>query len=292
MTQRSKERRARQRAAATERQQRIRRSVLERWGPSAPQDRVERAGFLAAHAILEEHGLTPSGVREIGFNCAAFTNATLAPQMSQPSCACASGCAWCCAREVTSWPTEVIQLASWIESRRSAEVSSLLEKLRDAVAAADEQRSTGRSARTPCPLLAPDHTCSVHEARPSSCAAVFSTDAADCKEYAEGSEHTGKMAANLTLLLPSQIAAHVIMQRGGPATDGAGAAVDLHSGLASALERGTDAAAAAWIGGEDVFRVARERVQRRMERLRDERRAQVAPSAGGLVTLGRPKAPG
>ncbi len=292
MSQSSKERRAKERATASERQQSMRRSVLERWGPSAPEDRVERAGYLAAHAILEEHGLTPAGVREIGFNCAAFTNDTLALQMSQPSCACAPGCAWCCMREVSAWPTEVMQLASRIESLRAEEVSSLLARLRETVALADEQRAAGRSPRLPCPLLTPDRTCSVHDGRPSSCAAVSSTDAAACKAYAEGNAHTDKMAANLALLRPSQMAAHVIMQRGGPPTDGAGAAVDLHAGLALALERGADAAAAAWIGGEDIFRAARERAERRMERLRDEMRARAASTAPGLVTLGKPKAGG
>jgi Fe-S-cluster containining protein len=290
MSQRSKERRAKERAAAGERQQRIRRSVLERWGPSAPQDSVERAGYLAAHAILEEHGLTAAGAREIGFNCAAFTNVALAPQMAPRSCACAPGCAWCCMREVTAWPAEVIQLASRIESGRGEEVSSLLARLRETVAMADAQRSDGRSPRSPCPLLTPDRTCSVHEARPSSCAAVSSSDAAVCKADAEGKEHMGKMAANLALLVPSQVAAHVIMQRGGPPTDGAGGGVDLHAGLALALERGAEAAAAAWIGGEDIFRAARERAQRRMERLREEKRARAGSTAQGLVTLGSPKA--
>ena len=290
MSRGSKERRAKERTAAVERQQRLRGRVLERWGPSAPQDRVERAGYLAAHAILEENGLTPAGVRDIGFNCAAFTNTTLEPQLRESTYACAPGCAWCCMLEVSAWPAEVIQLASFIESRREGEVSPLLAKVRETVTLADSQRAAGRWPRVACPLLAPDRTCSVHEARPSSCAAACSFDAARCKAYAEGISDKDKdrIAANLELLAPSRMAAHVIMQRGGPPTDGAGGGIDLHAGLAVALERGAEAAAAAWIAGADVFQEARERSRWRMEKLAAEMRARTAPAAPRLVTLGRP----
>jgi Fe-S-cluster containining protein len=290
MSRGSKERRAKERASAVERQHRLRRRVLERWGPSAPEDRVERAGYLAAHAVLEESGLTPAGVRDVGFNCASFTNGTLAPQLGDPSYACAPGCAWCCMLEASAWPSEVIELASFVESRRAEEVAPLLARLRETVALSDGQRAAGRWPRVTCPLLSSDRTCSVHDVRPSSCAAACSFDAARCKAYAEGTEEKDRIAANFALLAPSRMAAHVIMERGGPRTDAAGGALDLHAGLAIALERGALGAAAAWLAGEDVFREARERSRWRMERLAAEMRARSGPGPQGLVTLGRPPA--
>jgi hypothetical protein len=288
MSQSSKERRAKERAAASERQQRIHRIVLERWGPFAPLERVERAAFLAAHAILEEHGPTPAGARNIGSSCAKFANVTLAEELKPRMCVCERGCAWCCLLGIPAWPTEAIHLAAWIESRRTkGEVTSLRARLGEAVSQADLDRSSGR-ARVACPLLTPERRCSVHEARPASCAATFSFDAARCQAYAEGTEPDQKVGVNAALLVPAEVAAHVLMQRGGPRTDGSGAGIDLHAGLAIALERGSNATAAAWIGGEDVFRAAREHFERRRDRLKAQKGGRGAAKPPGLVMLGRP----
>lgn len=289
MSRSSRERRAHERANANERRLALQRRVLGRWAASAPKEPLQRAQYFASHEILEEAGLSAVGVRDVGLNCAGFTNTVLAPKAHRPGCACASGCAWCCVLEVSAWPAEVIQLAARLEAGQTpSQRTSLLARLREAVALADGERSAGRQPRVACPLLMPDRTCSVHEARPSACAAVFSVDAARCQAYAEGTEHADKdrIGLILTLLAPAQVAAHVIMQHGGPPTDGSGASVDLHAGLAAALEMGAEAAATAWIAGEDVFREARERSRLRAASTADGG-PQAAPAPSGLVTLGR-----
>lgn len=289
MSRSSKERRAHARADVNEQRLLLQRRVVGRWAASAPREPLERAEYFAAHELLEQTGLCAVGVRSVGSNCAAFTNAVLAPKAHRPDCACASGCAWCCVLEVSAWPAEVIQLAAQLEGRTPSERTVLLARLREAVALADAERAAGRRPRVPCPLLAPERTCTVHEARPSACAAVFSVDAAPCRAYAEGTEHPAKDRIGLivSLLLPAQVAAHVIMQHGGPSTDGTGASVDLHAGLAAALEMGAERAATAWVAGEDVFRQARERCRRRAESAQTEDAARSGSTPSRLVTLGR-----
>jgi Fe-S-cluster containining protein len=253
----------------------------------APLERVERAGFLAAHAILEEHGLTPAGARNLGSSCAKFANGTLSEEVRPLKSACEPGCAWCCLLGIPAWPAEVIHLAAFLESQRNkGEVASLRERLREAVSQAELDRSSGR-ARVACPLLTPERRCSAYEARPASCAATFSFDAARCQAYAEAAEPEQKIGVNAALLVPAEVAAHVLMRRGGPDTEVAGAGLDLHSGLTIALERGSKATAAAWMAGEDVFRVARESFVRRRERLKAEQAGRAVPKPPGLVTLGR-----
>lgn len=248
MSKKSQERRAKKRAAQFSRE-------------SSLQNKIISAERRAVDEILSEQGLTAMGICGVGRNAALFVNDILAKAAHRPSCACGPGCAWCCVLEVSAWPAEVLQLAAWMEERLTPEeVATKVRSLRHAVSLTESERAAGRWPRVPCPLLAEDRTCSVHEVRPAACAAFESDDAEKCRTYAEAvdPEDDDEAIVIPNLLIPAEVAAQEISARGGPPIDGAGGGVDFKEALAVSLERGAASTATAWLAGEDVFGHARQ----------------------------------
>jgi Fe-S-cluster containining protein len=267
MSRQSEERRAKKRAALNLGLERIMQRMVGSDAPDA-EGAIVRAQFRATNEILDEVGLNPAGVRGVASNAAAYTNGVLAKRLREEMpCACSAGCAWCCVLEISAWPAEVLQLAAWLESRNTPEeVRELIRRLSECVQRRDFENAEGRAPKVQCPLLTADGGCSIYEVRPSSCAAAQARDAGPCRAYAEGGDDEAEgLEVVPALLAPAETAARVLGDRGAPAVDGTGAKIDLHSGLARALELGAEATAARWLASEEVFAHARARFVRRAE---------------------------
>lgn len=97
--------------------------------------------------------------------------------------ACRSGCAACCRRKIACTIPEAIAIAAWLSDRGEDEnqrVRAEAQHLHDSTADLDD---LGRvRAGLPCPLLV-EQQCSVYEARPIACRAVYSFDRAACDSF-------------------------------------------------------------------------------------------------------------
>ena len=267
MSRNSEDRRARRRAVENDRVQQLGLRVV---GPDADESELAlvRVQYRATGRIIDALGLTPDGVLQVGANAATLANGIVARKSLEViQNACSAGCAWCCVLEISAWPAEVLQLAAWLESRNApADIELLVSRLRECVEERDVENAAGRVPKVVCPLLAADRTCSVYDARPAACAAGMASDVGPCKAYAEGADDdAGGFISAPAVGVPAHVSAEVIAERGGPSLVGTGAAIDLHTGLATALREGAIATTSLWMAGADVFREARDRLMRRRE---------------------------
>jgi len=99
--------------------------------------------------------------------------------------ACGPGCPSCCVTKVLVLAPEVLRIAAHLRATLSPdELSALLERVRAADAVTRGLSRRERAERgVPCPLLAPDGSCSVHPVRPVVCAAWTSLDLSACARH-------------------------------------------------------------------------------------------------------------
>jgi Fe-S-cluster containining protein len=96
---------------------------------------------------------------------------------------CGAGCSACCHRKVACTIPEAIGIAAWLSEREEAEKLRIREsarRLHDETAALDDEKRI--AGGLPCALLA-DGVCSVYEARPLTCRAMYSYDRAACERF-------------------------------------------------------------------------------------------------------------
>ncbi|MFO0579013.1 MAG: YkgJ family cysteine cluster protein [Polyangia bacterium] len=130
-----------------------------------------REAYLLTTDLLSEPGRLDELHRELG----ALTHERCAPWSS--AVACRAGCASCCHQDVVVFPFELIPLVANLD-----ESPALRERLADYTAARAQRRFP------PCPLLGPDHRCSVYDLRPSMCRSENSLSATACAR-GPGSHH-------------------------------------------------------------------------------------------------------
>lgn len=229
--------------------------------------------FLAANEIRDARGgeLSALAVAEVARDAQARLVgqvASLPEARGLPAVACREGCAWCCSqRSVSAWPLELFAMADWLRKNRSPEeLRATMERLREAVAEEDRQRTTspGRPPRVRCALLQ-GHRCDIYPVRSASCVGWTSADAAPCQAYAQGDD-TAKCEVNHVRMFTARAvplaAAAALMHRGGPSFDrdgnGPGGFVDLAAGLLVVLERGP-VALAEWLAGGTLLEEAARR---------------------------------
>lgn len=113
--------------------------------------------------------------------------------------ACKSGCSYCCNARVEASAPEVFRVVDEILSRPQAEIETVVDRLREHVAA-----NVGKSVwkqRTPCPFLEDDR-CSIYDIRPVGCRTAHSLDLSACQ--------TG--SATLPMSLDCVLAAEALIQ--------------------------------------------------------------------------------
>ena len=143
-----------------------------------------------------------------------LARAAIAREPPSRPIACARGCSSCCVSKVVITPPEALRIAAHL---RSTLDPGALAAVTARIAAADDRtRGLTRARRfeekIPCPLLAGDGSCSVHEVRPLTCAGWTSLDVGACEQhfaaeieiegqsapvYAVGYELTGAILAGL-----------------------------------------------------------------------------------------------
>jgi hypothetical protein len=230
---------------------------------------------VAALRILDEGGGVSTGsVLEVAGRAQGWLTGQVANVWNRteaPPVACREGCTWCCHLAASAWPMELLVLAAWLEEHRGPEeLRNIIERLRAAVVAGDQQRAEApnRARRLPCPLL-DGGRCSVYEVRPAACVGWNSATADPCQAYAEGNDEAACTVEPLRFFSAravSEAAAAAVADSGGPGFDrdgnGQGAAVDLSAGLLAVLEIGSMRAAESWLAGSPFLAKARERMER------------------------------
>jgi len=97
--------------------------------------------------------------------------------------ACESGCSACCWQKVACTIPEAIGIAAWLSDRSEEEKQRIradAERLHDTTSALDDFDRV--RAALPCPLLV-EQQCSVFEARPIACRAIYSFDRKACERF-------------------------------------------------------------------------------------------------------------
>jgi hypothetical protein len=171
------------------------------------------------------------------------------PPLGAASIACRAGCSFCCRslRIEVSAP-EALGVAEAINAMPEPQRAATLARVRDA-----EDRTRGMTtaqrvqARVPCPLLQDDR-CSVYDARPLSCRAAVSLDAAACEQSFAGIPTPIPMprayweALGVSVnALGAALVAHGMPPR----------SYEFNAAVRIAVE--TNDAAARWAAGEDFF---------------------------------------
>lgn len=179
--------------------------------------------------------------------------------------ACAKGCSSCCVSKVVLTPPEALRIAAHLRATLDAGELAAVEAR---IAAADDRtRGLTRARRfeekVPCPLLAADGSCSVHEVRPLVCAGWTSLDAGACeRHFAAEEEGPSAPIYGLGYEITGAILAGLVQACGDAGLDGS--LLELIAALRIALARPT--AAERWQRRLPVFALARdEESARRLE---------------------------
>ncbi|MBI1205517.1 MAG: hypothetical protein GC182_23685 [Rhodopseudomonas sp.] len=125
---------------------------------------------------------TPAdGARAVMATADAVANAIATHLPNQPRRDCRAGCDACCHLYVMVPPGTAEAIAEHLIARLDDRpLTALKSELRKAAAAADALADPS-TLRHPCPLLAPDGTCTIYEVRPLTCRSFTSTSAAACR---------------------------------------------------------------------------------------------------------------
>jgi hypothetical protein len=166
--------------------------------------------------------------------------------------ACGPACPSCCHAKVVVFAPEALRLAAHLRATRG---QAALEALRARVAATDARtrgltRAERADLRAPCPLLAGDGSCSVHDARPLHCIGWVSLDRGACERSLEG----GAGTPSAPVYAPQYELANAIMAGLAKACFEAGldgAPLELVAAVRVALE--APDAADRWLRGEPAF---------------------------------------
>lgn len=171
--------------------------------------------------------------------------------------ACAKGCSFCCHSKVILTAVEALRIAAHL---RSTLDPAALAAIGARIAAVDDRtRGLTRARRfeekIACPLLADDGSCSVHEARPLTCAGWTSLDAAACERHFGGeTEGATPPVYGLGYEITGAILAGLALACGDAGLDGS--LLELVAAVRIALERPT--AGERWRRRLPVFALARD----------------------------------
>jgi hypothetical protein len=163
--------------------------------------------------------------------------------------ACRAGCSFCCRSPLIEVAVpEALTLAETIKAMPEPQRAATIARVRDA-----DDRSRGLTmaqrlqARIACPLLQDDR-CSVYDARPLSCRAAVSLDAAACERSFAGTPTPIPMPRAYWEALGASVNAlgQAFAAHGMPLRS-----YEFNAALRIALEM--DDAAARWAAGEDIF---------------------------------------
>jgi hypothetical protein len=186
-----------------------------------------------------------------------LTRAALAREPPSRPIACAKGCSSCCVAKVVVTPPEALRIAAHL--RRTLDPAALAVVSARIAAADDRARGLTRArrfeAKIPCPLLAEDGSCSVHEVRPLICAGWTSLDVSACERYfaAEGAGASAP-TYGLGYEIAGAILAGLVQACGDAGLDGT--LLELIAALRIALARPT--ASERWRRRLPVFALARD----------------------------------
>jgi Putative zinc- or iron-chelating domain len=228
----------------------------------AQGERRALAGVLAR----DEDGAPAEAARLALDRALALTRAALDREPPSRPIACARGCSSCCISKVLVTPPEALRIAEHLRATLDDEA---LAAVTARIAAADDRaRGLTRARRfeekIPCPLLAPDGGCSVHEVRPLVCAGWTSLDVGACEQHfaAEGEEGPSAPIYGLGYELATAILAGLVQACADAGLDGS--LLELIAALRVALTRPT--AGERWRKRLPVFALARdEETARRLE---------------------------
>ncbi|OGS80776.1 MAG: hypothetical protein A2061_03915 [Gallionellales bacterium GWA2_59_43] len=150
---------------------------------------------------------------------------------------CRPGCACCCSVRVEATEPEIFRIAREVKKLPPAQVTPLIERLRNFAA------TTDNASRTDCAFL-DEHLCSIYEIRPAVCRRAHSLSVESCKNFAP------EIPQNLAMLLQ----ADALMKGTSEAYRQVGLHASAHELCRAVLLALTDATAEArWHNGESVF---------------------------------------
>jgi hypothetical protein len=162
--------------------------------------------------------------------------------------ACAPGCAFCCHLRVSAFPHEAVALWTRLRALGPEAAAVIGERiLRNAARIERLTAAEHYAARIPCAFLV-DGRCSVHDARPSACAAYHSMSRARCEHAYEHPERMGTPSNSRPALAELQTFGSALIEATKAALDDAGvssAQGELHRLLRALIEE--PAAAERWL---------------------------------------------
>lgn len=220
---------------------------------------------LAAVLARDDDGAPVEAARLALDRALSLTRAALAREPPSVPIACAKGCSSCCISKVVVTPPEALRIASHL--RATLDEDALAQVTARVAAADDRTRGLTRARRfeekVPCPLLASDGSCSVHEVRPLVCAGWTSLDVSACEShFAAEEEGPSAPIYGLGYELTGAILAGLVQACGDAGLDGS--LLELIAALRIALTR--PSAAERWRRRLPVFVLARdEESARRLE---------------------------
>ncbi|HXU92052.1 MAG TPA: YkgJ family cysteine cluster protein [Gallionella sp.] len=151
---------------------------------------------------------------------------------------CKAGCAGCCSVRVEVSEPEIFLIAREIKTRPAAQIATVIERLRNHVAAADSAPS-----RRDCTFLE-EQLCSIYEVRPAVCRRAHSLSSEKCRSFAP------EIPQNLGMLL----GVNALMNGTAKAYREVGLGSSPHELNRAVLLALTDEAAEArWYDGESMF---------------------------------------
>ena len=194
--------------------------------------------------LLRGHG--PTRASDAAKRAHEFFEVALRHNPSDHRIDCGKGCAFCCHLRVTALAPELFHVANFIRKRGG--VTETIAEMRGA-----DSRSRGLGAierpkhRVPCGLLRAN-SCSVYEARPSSCRGLTSISVLTCERGFNGEEVQVMTPAVWTEI---RRAHNQAMWAALSAVALPADSYELNHGVLVALENPD--AEARWLKGEDVF---------------------------------------
>ena len=166
-------------------------AVRTRWTPDLLAAVAEGERRALAPILARDDDEAPAEAARLALDRALeLTRTAIAREPPSRPIACARGCSSCCVSKVVVTPPEALRIAAHL--RRTLDPEALAAVITRVAAADDRARGLTRARRleekVPCPLLADDGSCSVHEVRPLICAGWTSLDVGACERYfaAEG----------------------------------------------------------------------------------------------------------
>lgn len=130
---------------------------------------------------LAQAPIPADGARAVMATADAVANAIATHFPNQPPRDCRAGCDACCHLYVMVPPGTAEAIAAYLSARLDpAALAALRIELAKAAAAAAALADPSQ-LRYPCPLLAPDGTCTIYEVRPLTCRSFTSTSASACR---------------------------------------------------------------------------------------------------------------